>query len=349
MKEMLPVIMDKSFNRLCIIDDYISFIWTSRYFNVGDFELCISASSLMMMYIQQDYYVYREDRDDVGIIEDIKISASEDGNQIIIITGRFLPSILGRRIIAEQTVFNNIDVAEAIYTLIDEAIVNPSIAKRRISNFEVDDTYSSGIEISQQITGKNLLEMVQSFCETYKIGFKTVLDADNNFVFSLYEGEDRTYEQSANPYVIFSDKFDNLLSSEYEENYSSLATNVLIAGEGEGNERKTLWVTKSNPSGLDRHEVYKDARNVSSNKGEISEADYYAQLRGQGLEGITEFTTAFVGEVDFGSVEFNVDVFLGDLCVIENSSWGIYIYGRLVEVIESIDESGQYSIMPTFS
>ena len=63
---------------------------------------------------------------------------------------------------------------------------------------------------------------------------------------------------------------------------------------------------------------------------------------------ITSFTAAFTGVVDFRNIEYKKDVFIGDICVIENTKWGIYINSRLVEVIESIDESGQYTITPTF-
>ena len=60
-----------------------------------------------------------------------------------------------------------------------------------------------------------------------ELGFGTAM------VFSMYEGEDRTYDQSVNPVIIFSDLYDNLLSSEYEENYQNIASAVLVAGEGE--------------------------------------------------------------------------------------------------------------------
>lgn len=347
MREMIPIIMDKSFNKLCMIDDYISFIWTSRYYSVGDFELCINAE--MMSYIQQGFYIMRDDDENIGIIEDIKISETEDGQEMLVVTGRFLACILGRRIIAVQTQLNNVKISDGIYTLITDAIINPSIPARKISNFTLGD-YESTERMTQQITGDNLLEAIQSICENNKLGFKVVYDFEHSiFIFKLYEGIDRTYDQSENPYVVFSNLYDNLVSSEYEENYTQYVTDVLIAGEGEGLDRKTVWVSKDNPTGLDRYEHYQDARNASSNNGAISEQEYMNQLRGQGMESITDFTSAFVGEVDFSSVEYRKDVNLGDICVISNTEWGIHIYGRLVEVIESIDNTGAYKILPTFS
>jgi hypothetical protein len=68
----------------------------------------------------------------------------------------------------------------------------------------------------------------------------------------------------------------------------------------------------------------------------------------EGLESMTTYTRAFSGEVDFESVKYKEDINIGDLCVIQNTKWGIYVNARLIEVIESIDESGKYTINPTF-
>ena len=96
----------------------------------------------------------------------------------------------------------------------------------------------------------------------------------------------------------------------------------------------------SQPSGL--------AQSPSGIPGVQSHAHEPKQLKETGLEAITEVTTVFEGTVDFRSVEYKKDVFLGDICVTEYTGWGIGINGRLVEVIESMSETGEYSINPTF-
>ena len=173
------------------------------------------------------------------------------------------------------------------------------------------------------------------------------MNTSNQFVFQLYSGEDRTYDQSVNPVVIFSDLYDNLLSAEYEENYRDIATAVLVAGEGEGTDRRTKWVTDGS-TGLNRHEVYKDQRNIQSDDGTITDAEYEQLLEESGKESLTKYTAAFVGTVYFDNIKYKDDINVGDLCVIQNSRWGIYMNTRLVEVIESVSESGEYSIVPTF-
>lgn len=345
MDKMLPIIMNTSFQRLAIVDDYISFIWSTRYYDTGDFELVVDANTDNMTMMMKDYYVMRDDDENVGIIEDIKIERNEDGHDIMIVSGRFLSSILGRRIIAVQTTVTG-KISACINQLITDNIINPSIAARTISNFTLG-SYEIDTTIDAQYTGKNLLEVIEDICETYGIGFKVILNEDNEFVFLLYEGVNHTYDQNDNPYIIFSDKYDNLLSSEYEENYQDIATAVLVAGEGEGLDRKTEWVTDGQ-TGLNRHEIYKDQRNIRSNDGEISDEEYEKLLQESGKESLTTYTAAFSGTVYFESVKYKEDINVGDLCVIENSKWGIYLNTRLVEVIESVSETGEYSIVPTF-
>lgn len=346
MTEILPIVMNQQFEKLAVVDEYTSLIWTTRYYECGDFELCVDVDQKTIELFHEGYYIYREDDENVGVVEKIEIQKTEEYQEILIITGRFLPSIIGRRIIAQQTMVSG-TVAACVNTLLTDAIINPSIAARKISNF-ILGTYSISKKMQAQYTGANLLETISAICQTYGVGFKVILNDQNQFVFSLFEGIDHSYDQSANPYVVFSDEYDNLLSSKYFEDYHELVTDVLVAGEGEGLDRKTLWVSEANPKGLNRYEAYKDQRNLQSNDGEITEAEYQAQMRESGLESITTITTAFTGTVYFGNVKWKQDVNIGDICVIENKKWGIYINSRLVEVIESVNEAGEYSIVPSF-
>ena len=337
--------MDDNFNRLTVIDDYISFIWTTRYYTSGDFELCVDVNPKNMSLYKRDYYIVRDDDENVGIIEDIVIQRNDDGHEMLIVSGRFLSCVLGRRIIAAQTTVTG-KISACINTLITNNVINPSISARQIPNF-ILGSYDIATTMNAQYTGKNLLDTISDICKAYGIGFKVTLNSNNQFVFILYQGVNRTYDQSLNPWVIFSDKYDNLLSSEYEENYKNVVTAVLVAGEGEGTERKTAWVTDGSV-GIDRYEKYKDQRQIQSNDGEISDAEYMQLLQEAGKEDLTAYTTAFTGTVYFDNIKYKEDVNVGDLCVIENSNWGIYVNSRLVEVIESVSESGEYSIVPTF-
>lgn len=344
--EILPIVLDKSFNMQGIIDDYSSLIWAMRYYTNGDFEITTAVTDKNLELLQKDFYIIREDDDNVGIIEHKEISINEDGKEVLIISGGFLPTILSRRIIALQTQLNS-TVSKGIERLINENVISPIVSSRKIPGITVKTT-SFDTKLEAQYTGQNLLETIEEICTTYHLGIKGYLNDIQEIVYELYAGIDRSYNQTTNPYVIFSDEFDNLLSSCYAQTYSDQITDVLVAGEGEGLERKTLWVNKEIKTGLERYEVYMDRRDLSTNNGEISEADYNMQLKEAGLESITPYIGAFDGTVYFNNNTFRKDVNVGDICVIENKKWGLYINSRLIEVIESIDETGKYTLNPTF-
>lgn len=342
---MIPIIMNTTFQKVGLIDDYVSFIWCTRYYKTGDFELVVNVDSANGLLLQKDFYVMRESDDNVGIIEKIQITRNEDDNELMIVSGRFLSSILGRRIIEKQTQLNS-TVSNGIYALITNEVTAPVNDARRIPNLSYK-YMNFNARLQAQYTGDNLLKVIEKVCETYGIGQKITLN-NGNFIFELYEGTDRSYNQTSVPRVIFSDEYDNLLSSNYHEDYESMITDVLVAGEGEGLERKIVWSSKSTNTGLDRYEVYKDQRQLSTNNGQVTESEYMAQLKESGLEDISGFTTSFTGQVYFDNIEYRKDVNIGDICVIENSRWGVYINTRLIEVIESVDEGGKYTITPTF-
>ncbi|WP_298535762.1 siphovirus ReqiPepy6 Gp37-like family protein [uncultured Methanobrevibacter sp.] len=342
---MIPVIMNRSFERLAEIDDYISFIWTNRYYEAGDFELVVVANAENIATMQKWNYIVRDDDENIGIIEKLSIVHEDEIGNVLTVSGRFLASILGRRIIATQTTVTG-GVSNCINKLINENVINPSVAARKISNF-ILGTYSFSNLMQAQYTGDNLLETISMICQTYGLGFKVTLNDQHKFVFQLYKGVDHTYDQHTNPYVVFSDEFDNLISSEYEENCEEMTTAVLVAGEGEGLQRKTMWIT-NNATGLDRCELYKDQRDLQSNNGEISDAEYNKLLEEAGRELLTTYTAAFTGEVYMDNVNYKTDLNVGDLVVIENKKWGIYMNTRLVEVIESVSETGEYTTVPTF-
>lgn len=347
MNEIIPIVMDSTFNRIAALDNYKTFIWTTRYYEHGDFQIETAVNPETVAILQTGNYIVRTDDDNVGIIEKIDITVSESDERVLKISGRFLTQILARRIIAEQTQLDG-TLSDSINQLITDAIINPDIISRKISNF-ILGTYEFDDHVEVQYTGKNLYTVISDLAVQYKIGFRVIMDAYEHFIFELYKGIDRSYNQSIHPYVVFSDEYENLINAEYQKDCQGIVTAVLAAGEGEGADRKTIWVeSESQPSGLGRYEVYDDARNVSSNDGEITEQDYYNQLAEGGRASLTSYETTFGGEVNFNSVKFKEDVNIGDLVTIENKSLGLTLTARIIEVIESIDASGAYSIIPTF-
>lgn len=192
------LVLNTDFESIAVIDTYESMIWTDRYNSYGDFEIFFAMDTQLLQYLKEDYYLWLKDSEHCMIIEDIKINAdTEEGNHFIV-TGRSLESILERRIIWGQRVFNG-NLQNGIQTMLNECIISPSIADRKISNFVFvpsTDPKITRLKIDNQYTGDCLYDVIKGLCEENNIGFKIVLTDENKFAFSLYAGVDRSYEQT---------------------------------------------------------------------------------------------------------------------------------------------------------
>lgn len=346
------LVLNKNLDVIAIVDVYESIIWTERYYEYGDFELYTAMTQDILNYIKTDNYIQRVGSDRVMIIEEIRIDTdSETGNHITI-TGRSLESILDRRVIWSQTTISG-NLQNGIKKLINENIISPSKEERKISNFIFKDSTDSqitGLTVEAQYTGDNLYDVISKVCEEKSIGFKVSLNENKQFVFELYAGADRSYEQTNYPYVVFSPNFDNIINSNYLESKENLKNVALVGGEGEGTARKYLAI--GNTSGLDRRELFVDARDISS-EGEDGETltteQYNELLKQRGNEYLADYTdlVSFEGAVETNIMyKYGVDFFDGDIVQIANE-YGHEAKVRILEVVISENEEGN-SVYPTF-
>lgn len=276
------LVLNENFESIYLIDTFKSAIWTDRFNEAGDFEVVMRFDPSLLDVIKLDHYLIIEESDRVMIIEDIDISTDEEEGPLLMITGRSLEQILDRRIVLNMLCFENkysetgADVLErpnlqnALERIFNENIISPAISSRRIDNFifekveegDPDYDYISQLTFEAQFYGDNIYDVVKTLCQNNDIGFKVTLSDNNEMVFRLYTGVDRTFTQyennldkfrsifirdekttedleeyvatiPENQYVIFSKEFDNLLSSSYYKTKSSCKNVAIVAGEVE--------------------------------------------------------------------------------------------------------------------
>lgn len=349
MRQLL--LLDLNFNSVAVIDRFESLIWTDRFWEYGDFELYLKASTEAIDLIKEGWYLYSEESDNIMIIEDREVETDVENGDHLKITGRSLASIITRRIIWTQTTHNGL-LWTGIQKFLTENLINPSVAVRKIPNFIFEtptDASILALPLTAQYTGDNLYEVIQNLCETNNIGFKVRLNDSKQFVFSLYSGVDRSYNQTTNPYVVFSPKFDNLISSNYLESKKTLMTSAMIRGEGEGLDRRVyhLGITAA---GLDRRELDVDARDISSDDGAIGTTAYNNLLKQRGQEKLAEHkeTLSFEAVIDPNrSFRYGIDYNMGDIVSIFNN-YNQESQSRILEIVFTTDLEGT-TVIPTFS
>ena len=351
---MIIYVLDKNFNTLSIVDEYQSILWIDRYNKPGEFELYLGADSKLLEYLKIGNYLTHRDSQHLMVIESIRTETNVEEGDHFTITGRSIEAFLGRRIVWKQTDFDNVSMQSAIERLLNDNVINPELPERRIGNVIFQQSFDeriTSLRMSAQYTGDNLLDVITDICESFKVGFKMIPDNSYNFVFSLFVGDDRSYDQTVNNYVIFSPSFDNIINTNYYESDIHYCNVTLVSGEGEGVDRITQIV--GDTPGLERREYWTDARDLSTkdeDNNEIPIEEYYEMLRQRGREKLTENRKdkTFDGKVDPAQTfKYGEDFFIGDIVQIRNE-FGIEGSARIVEYIMSESVNNGLEYYPTF-
>lgn len=334
---MVIKIFDSALNYLGVIDNITSFTYVSKYNDIGTFKIKGLLTEQSKQLLKIGNYIFYEGR--AGYIHSIEIDI--DGNQQqIIVNGYSLLAILQRRIIWDTINFNG-KLQEFIYSIVndncittDEARVIPYLAI--VENQEIEQ------KLEKQVSYQNLLSTILEVVQLNDLGVKIDLDIDNKaFNLSVYNGEDRSLG-TENP-LVFNREFENIVSETYVNSKKQIANTALIGGQDEAQNRTLITIGNEN-QGLNRYEVFVDARDLS--KGELTDAEYQAQLKQRGNEYLAQYAQieSFEGVANTKSIS---DFKLGDRVSIVDNELGILLNARITE-IEEIYESKGTTINITF-
>lgn len=255
----LVYVLDPVLDVIAIIEDYYNLIWVERYSEVGDFELELPIEYALDSTITFGNFLYIGGSDKLMLIEDIKPSFGEEVSSLLI-KGQSSECLLKRRVLVNPININGI--AEAIiYTFVDENVINPVNTDREIDLFKTTfPSVSTSETFVEQIEMQTVYDVVKLICKNTGLGFKIVNENDK-LAFSVYKGEDRSYDQGVNSYVIFSDDFDNVIATSFYESEKDKINIVLVTTEDQvlALRRTFVWEEgEAEPTGLNRSEIVLD-------------------------------------------------------------------------------------------
>lgn len=268
-------IFDTSLNLRRIIDVYNSFIWNEYYIGYGDFQLKMPMDASTLDYIKEGWYVSIEQSNKLMIIEKIGIEIDVQIGRYAVIEGRSLESLLLRRVIRNDTTLTG-SFQTGIQRLLQSNTLTPEDSNRRIDRLVFvpsEDSRIKALNIEGEYeAGYDLYDAINNACDYEKVGYEIVPNWDDTcFEFRLYKGNDRSYDQNENPWVVFSSKYENLKSSNMSLDTRELK-NVAIV-ENKFTISKTITDSNGNNStvqeehviveeinsdivGIDRREIY---------------------------------------------------------------------------------------------
>ena len=126
---MYIYVLDKNLKRIGLIDNYVSLIWTTRYYFCGDFELYLPVTTEFINMLQIGYYLETTESKYVMIIESIDIKTDIENGNYLTVSGRSVESLLDRRIVANRLSANNQPIETLATYLVEWNFTNPMTEK----------------------------------------------------------------------------------------------------------------------------------------------------------------------------------------------------------------------------
>ncbi len=326
-----------------------------NFHECGSFEIYCRADDNAIELLKKDRYVTLpvnadnvtnliEPNSNIWVIQKIQKTNDVSGGRWIIATGKEAKQIVDKRIIRNTAKLDkDADVSTEVRTkLLIPNLLDPNDTRRPISGLTfIEDAIGENIKQNTQVTYDNLFTYTEELYKTYAVGAKLRLDRNNkNMIYEIYKGTDRSND------VIFSHGNDNLLNSDYTEDWAEYKTSALVGGEEKEvteyddygkviskHTKRTMTVVEDSSSDIDRREVYIDARDLQSSyeeevNGVLEEKTYTASvynqmLRARGKETLSSENNVileFNGEIDTANNKyiFNIDYYLGDLVKIRD-------------------------------
>lgn len=338
------LLLDKNFQISGIIDDFSSLVWNRKYYECGSFTLQTKIDKFND--IKSAKYLFCKDFIETGVIEAIKIQESENKVEA---SGRFLESILSKRVIDSTKYFKNQTTEDIVRSLIEDLAING----RKIDKLKLGERKGLGTSRTMQMTGDNLLTKIYELCKEDELSIKVKYNFDNDEIIAeVWQGLDRVDTQNVNTWAIFSKNFENVTDSTYNTDETKYCNFAYVEGEVEdkdGNKQRKSTTIDRIKEGEERVELYVDARDLQKEE-DTTDAEYMEMLRERGIEKLNE--NSKVEEASFSvdpysNLIYKQDFDLGDKVVYKNAELGFNIENRIVEVSEAY-ENGDRTIDITF-
>ncbi|MFZ5351799.1 MAG: siphovirus ReqiPepy6 Gp37-like family protein [Bacillota bacterium] len=311
-----------------IVESFEYLRWTRRYSQCGSFEIKAIATQENADLLKEGNIIWKNDDEEAGIIEHLELSQTEQ--EFITASGRFVTSLLARRIVWQTEILSG-DLSACVEQLINNNLINPSDTARKITDISFSSPNLS-VPISTQVSYRNLMDVVTDLCGVSDVGIKTMFTpASGVFTVTLYMGTESQ--------AVFSKGYENLIEQIYTISAADYANTALVGGEGEGADRTFVAITSG--SGETRHEIFVDAKDL---REDDFGADYIDTLIFRGQSKLSEQAIRYSFDTSVnphGNLTYKTDFDLGQTVKVISKEWGISMTTRITEVEETYDADGQ--------
>ncbi|MFJ7919979.1 siphovirus ReqiPepy6 Gp37-like family protein [Lysinibacillus fusiformis] len=334
-------IIDDEFNLLGEVDRYSSAQIGISWSGIGELELQINRYLQHADKLVKGNIIFPYNRlDQAYIIRHREIELDENGKQTEnwSIKALSLKTFTSQRLIypaagkTHESVSGNVETVMRHF--VNTQMINPSDPARIFPRLVLGANQNKGPAIEENSRYDSLSEKLTELSELHGLGWNIELDLKNKrFEFVVKEGRNLVANQTGLPQVIFSTEFETIESLEYTESDLDYKNFAVVAGQGEGIERRIISI--GDAAGADRYEMFVDARDVSEEDDEGNPRPVekvVADLNKRGNEKMSEHAQEIYlsGQILTTSrLIFEKDYSVGDMVTVRDKGWGVTMDTRI--------------------
>lgn len=262
---MEPCTMNRDFERLDVIEEFYSLIWTERYYGDSEVELTIPLQASMITKLAEGSFLSIRESTEPMIIETVNI---EDGK--IKVMGVSILKWLNNRFIRNSPnhrkttwKFKQKTPGQVLWTVVKEmcteksSYLNPPYKDMGLTNAQAHELIIPGLKLgAEESAGKKIKKILvpygpvydslRKIAEQYKIGMQIYLGTDLSIKFRSYKGANRT---TGDTIVRFSPVMDSLSDvkevrsiAEFKTLIYSFAASLEKIDTADANDNPDTWL-----------------------------------------------------------------------------------------------------------
>jgi hypothetical protein len=368
---MEPFTLNRKFLKESIVDNFLSCIWTERYYGDGEVELVVPATTEMIKVLPKGVFLGLNGTNEIMITESLDLS---EGN--LKVTGISLVQWLNNRFIRISQshedrywyihgetpgevlwhIVNKMCVAGSEYLDGTIPIGIPNPQELVIPGLRLHDYDKQGPAINVGVPYGPIYDALKEIATTYQVGMRILLEYANDESFAIgfqsYRGLDRTTNQTVNPPVRFSPTMDSFTNIKELQSIAALKTLVYAFAPGNPGglsnfltEPGVSRLTGPQYVGFDLRALMIFAEDLTTDMLDGSNENLTRVLNSRAHDALT--TNSFINAVDGEIVPENQYKYgehynLGDIIEVQGNT-GTVVPARVTEYIRAQDATGEKS------
>lgn len=352
-------VLNSSFKRERLIENWNSLVWTERYSKNGDFQLVsYHISDVLNMLplggpLDPPTVVSIGDSTVPMVVEDHKIEKNKTGIAQVTTTGRSFETVLDRRVTVKKdggsppkrvkdVRIAAVSAATAAYEIIKDIVVDGEVSSLDIipEITLVNSVADSNPSEEFPVEPKDLYAWAIETLVRGKYGLRAELSALSTIGLVIYKGTDRSSGTASVTFDVALDQFDKASYLLTKAGYKNL---MIVSAL---NRLEFVDITGVAPSGLARRVAF---TNLETEVTIANGAPLQAFLINKGKVALSDLlpTQLFSGGVSQSIGEsYNDKYFLGDIVKLQGD-YGLSQNARIAEFVRTHDTTGEKAY-PTF-